>query len=132
MGILSKQTKALRISIIVIQVLVLYLFNLLGEIITSMLRLPLPGSILGLLLLFICLHYKVIPAAYIKQGSIFLLALLPLFFIPATVGIIQYPEFLSGKGIILIVLVMISTFLTMIVAGRVSEAYEEKAARKEE
>ena len=110
----------------------LYLFSLLGEITSSMLKLPLPGSILGLLFLFIALHYKIIPDVYIKQGAVFLLALLPLFFIPATVGIIQYPEFLSGKGILLIVLVMVSTFLTMIVAGRVSEAYAEKMAKKEE
>ena len=122
----------MKYLLITIQILVLYLFNLLGEIISSMLKLPLPGSILGLLLLFICLHFKVIPDAYIKQGAGFLLVLLPLFFIPATVGIIQYPEFLSGKGILLIVLVMISTFLTLIVAGRVSEVYEEKVARKEE
>ena len=122
----------MKYLLITIQILVLYLFNLLGEIISSMLKLPLPGSILGLLLLFICLHFKVIPDAYIKQGAGFLLVLLPLFFIPATVGIIQYPEFLSGKGILLIVLVMISTFLTLIVAGRVSEVYEAKMARKEE
>lgn len=122
----------MKYFIITTQILVLYLFSLLGEIISSVLKLPLPGSILGLLLLFICLHFKVIPDAYIKQGAGFLLVLLPLFFIPATVGIIQYPEFLSGKGILLIVLVMISTFLTLIVAGRVSEVYEEKMARKEE
>lgn len=108
----------------------LYLFNLLGEIISSLLKLPLPGSILGLLLLFVCLYFKIIPDTYIKEGAGFLLALLPLFFIPATVGIIQYPEFLSGKGMLLIVLVMISTFLTIIVAGRVSEVYERKMMEK--
>src|SRR5690554_7001689 len=108
----------MKIFMITIQVIGLYLFNLLGEVISSLLKLPLPGSIVGLLLLFLCLHYKIIPEKYIKEGVGFLLALLPLFFIPATVGIIQYPEFLSGKGIILIVVVMISTFITMIVAGR--------------
>lgn len=122
----------MKYFIITIQILVLYLFSLVGEIISSALKLPLPGSILGLLLLFICLHYKVIPDTYIKEGAGFLLALLPLFFIPATVGIIQYPEFLSGKGILLIVLVMISTFLTIIVAGRVSQVYEEKQVEKGE
>lgn len=122
----------MKIFMITIQVIGLYLFNLLGEVISSLLKLPLPGSIVGLLLLFLCLHYKIIPEKYIKEGVGFLLALLPLFFIPATVGIIQYPEFLSGKGIILIVVVMISTFITMIVAGRVSERYEEKMAEKEE
>lgn len=122
----------MKYLIIAIQIIGLYLFNLLGEGISSLLKLPLPGSIVGLLLLFLCLHFKIIPETYIKNGVGFLLALLPLFFIPATVGIIQFPEFLSGRGIILIVIVMVSTFITMIVAGRVSEAYEEKMAGRTE
>jgi len=116
----------MKYFIIIVQIIGLFIFNLLGEFISSLLNLPLPGSIVGLLLLFLCLHYKIIPETYIKEGVGFLLAILPLFFIPATVGIIQYPEFLSTKGIILIVIVMVSTFLTMIVAGRVSGRYEEK------
>lgn len=116
----------MKFFIIAVQIIGLFLFNFLGEFISSLLKLPLPGSIVGLLLLFLSLHYKLIPETYIKEGVGFLLAILPLFFIPATVGIIQYPEFLSAKGITLIVIVMISTFLTMIVAGRVSERYEEK------
>lgn len=116
----------MKYFIIAVQIAGLFLFNFLGEFISSLFKLPLPGSIVGLLLLFLSLHYKLIPETYIKEGVGFLLAILPLFFIPATVGIIQYPEFLSAKGITLIVIVMISTFLTMIVAGRVSERYEEK------
>lgn len=116
----------MKYFIIAVQITGLFIFNFLGEFISSLFKLPLPGSIVGLLLLFLSLHYKLIPETYIKEGVGFLLAILPLFFIPATVGIIQYPEFLSAKGITLIVIVMISTFLTMIVAGRVSERYEEK------
>ncbi len=118
----------MKYIIIAIQILVLYLFSALGEIISTVFQLPLPGSIIGLLLLFICLYYKIIPAMYIKNGAVFLLAVLPLFFIPATVGVIQYPELLSSKGMFLIILVIISTLMTIIVAGRVSEVYEEKGA----
>lgn len=118
--------------VIIIQIVGLCLLNLIGELISSLLKLPIPGSIVGLLLLFLCLHFKVIPEKYIKEGAGFLLAVLPLFFIPATVGIIQYPEFLSGKGITLILIVMVSTFVTMIIAGRMSELYEEKKKIREE
>lgn len=121
-----------KLLIIIIQISGLYLLNLIGESISSLLKLPIPGSIVGLLLLFLCLHFKVIPEKYIKEGAGFLLAILPLFFIPATVGVIQYPEFLSGKGITLVLIVMISTFVTMIIAGRVSELYEEKKRMREE
>lgn len=121
-----------KLLVIIIQISGLYLINLIGEFISSLLKLPIPGSIVGLLLLFISLYFNLIPEKYIKEGAGFLLAILPLFFIPATVGVIQYPEFLSGKGLILILIVMVSTFVTMIIAGRVSELYEEKKRMREE
>ena len=121
-----------NLLVIIIQISGLYLLNLIGESIASLLKLPLPGSIVGLILLYLCLHFKVIPEKYIKLGAGFLLAILPLFFIPATVGVIQYPEFLSGKGITLVLIVMVSTLLTMFIAGRVSELYEEKKRIREE
>lgn len=117
---------------IFIQIIGLYLFYLLGDFLSDLLKLPIPGSIVGLLLLFICLHFKFIPDTYIKDGAGVLLAWLPLFYIPAIVGVVQYPEFLSGKGAILIGITLVSTLLTMIVVGRVSELYEKKMkARKE-
>ena len=100
--------------------------------ISSLLKLPIPGSIVGLLLLFLCLHFKIVPETYIKDGAGFILVMLPLFFIPATVGIIQYPDFLSGKGAILIGIVMISTFMTMIVSGYSSQFVEKKMKEREE
>lgn len=119
----------LKISV---QIIGLYLFYILGNAVSAFLKLPVPGSIVGLLLLFTCLHFKLIPGKYIKDGVKFLLAWLPLFYIPAIVGIVQYPEFLSGRGAILIGVTLVSTLLTMIVAGYVSELYEKKMrARKE-
>ena len=118
-------------SIVLLQILGLFVFTYLGDVISNFLKLPIPGSIVGLVLLFLCLYFKIIPERFIKEGAGFVLVILPLFFIPATVGIIQYPDFLSGKGVLLIVLIMVSTFLTMIVAGYTSQRIEKKMREKE-
>ena len=127
-----KKYSARRVAILLSQIIALFIFSYVGDWISSLLKLPIPGSIVGLLLLFLCLYFKIIPETYIKDGAGFILVMLPLFFIPATVGIIQYPNFLSGKGVILIFIVMISTFLTMIVSGYGSQFIEKKMKEREE
>lgn len=127
-----KKYSARRLAIILSQIIALFIFSYIGDLISSLLKLPIPGSIVGLLLLFLCLYFKIIPETYIKDGAGFILVILPLFFIPATVGIIQYPNFLSGKGAILIGIVIASTFLTMIVSGYSSQFVEKKMKEREE
>lgn len=110
-----------KIFIITTQIIFLYIISLVGNLISNGLKLPIPGSIIGLVLLFSCLYFNIIPKTYIKEGAGFILVILPLFFIPSTVGVIQYPELLSLKGAILIGIVIVSTIITMIIAGRLSQ-----------
>lgn len=69
---------------------------------------------------------KWIKIEYIRDGAGFLLGFMTLFFIPAMIGIIDYPELLSLKGLFLIASVIISTLLTIFIAGIVSQRIEKK------
>src|SRR4051812_28797416 len=102
---------------IVLQVLILYLFSLLGSFIVQILHIKFPGSIVGLLLLLGCLYLKIIPVQLIKDGAGFLLGILALFFVPSTVGVMNYSELLSINGVLLISSVIVSTVLTIIITG---------------
>ncbi|MCP3027196.1 CidA/LrgA family protein [Halobacillus sp. A5] len=114
---------------IIIQIAVLYGIYFLGEGIRSLLNIPIPGSIIGLLLLFTALSLRIIPVEWIENGARFILVYLPLFFIPATVGVINYPDFLSWTGVLLAGIVSLSTLATMTAAGMVSQYFQNK--RKE-
>lgn len=116
----------IKILLILVQIIFLYGLSILGNLIVSLLNLPIPGSIVGLLLLFMGLHTNSIPVTFIQEGAGFILVVLPLFLIPSTVGVIEYPELLSIRGVMLILMVMVSTFLTMIIVGRVSTFREKK------
>lgn len=104
-----------------IQLLILYGFYLIGEWLRAAFNLPLPGSIIGFLLLFAALLLKIYPLRWIESGAQFLLAFLSLYFIPATVGVMQYGDVFTGKGLWLIVIVMFSTLLTMAVSAALSQ-----------
>lgn len=110
----------------VLQVGILYLFFLLGQLIARFFDLIIPGSIIGLLLLLTGLLLRVIPASLIKDGAKLMILFLPLFFIPATVGIVQYPEFLSVKGVLLILIVVVSTCISLALTGWTSQFFEQR------
>lgn len=111
----------MKIIQIIVQVGLLYLFYLAGEYVQKWLQLPIPGSIVGLLLLFVLLLCKVVPIRWIENGSTAVLSYLPLFFIPATAGIVNHLGIFSGRGLLLIVVLIVSTVLTIVVAAHSSQ-----------
>ncbi|MFD1864334.1 CidA/LrgA family protein [Planococcus chinensis] len=121
----------MKFLIIFIQLIVLYGFYLTGEWLRGSFNLPLPGSIIGFLLLFAALLLKIYPLRWIESGAQFLLAFLSLYFIPATVGVMQYGDVFTGKGLWLIVIVMASTLLTMAVSALLSQWASRRSAEKE-
>ncbi|MBS7345036.1 MAG: CidA/LrgA family holin-like protein [Caryophanon sp.] len=111
---------------IMIQLAVLFVFNEIGKWLVDVLNVVLPGSIMGLILLWICLYTGIIKVQWIEAGAGFLLMYLTLFFIPTTIGVINYPELLSGAGIYLMVAVVISTVIAIAVAGVSTKQLEKK------
>lgn len=116
----------MRIVHIIVQVLILYLFYYIGVFIVDWTHLPLPGSIMGLLLLFICLQLKWIKTDYIKEGANFLIGFMMLFFIPVIVGIIDYPELISVSGFLLVASVIVSTIFVLLATSLICQWIEKK------
>ena len=100
-----------------------FLFGLLyiGNWIQASLSLSIPGSVIGMLLLFVLLKSGIIKLEWIKEGTSFILRNLTLFFIPVTIGFINYLELFSGRGIYLLLIAILSTAIVMGVSGIVSQ-----------
>jgi holin-like protein len=56
---------------------------------------PIPATVIGLILLFICLVTGLLKIEHIKEKSDFLLGNMAFFFVPAAVGIINYFDLLK-------------------------------------
>lgn len=81
----------------------------------------------------LCLSLKLFKLDWIEQGAGFLIAFLPLLFVPSMVGIMNYPTLLSKQGILLFIIIVISTVITATVAGHASQLLEKgKRKRKDE
>lgn len=106
------------------QIGIITIYYLLGLAIVEVTDIIIPGSIIGLLLLWLSLYFKLIKVKHIQKGANLMLAFLTLFFIPSTVAVINYPELLTKTGAILIIGVIVSTLFTIIVTGKVSQYIE--------
>jgi len=114
------------------QVMFIFGFFFLGDWLHVFLNLPLPGSIIGLLLLLALLFLRILPLGWIETGANFLLSYLPLFLIPATVGAINYGHVFAGKGSLLILLVIISTLITMAISSHTSQFLARRFDKRKE
>ena len=92
-----------------------------GEIMKYFIPLPIPGSIYGLILMFVLLMAKVIKVEHVKETGEFLIEIMPLMFIPAGVGLITSWSQLQPFLVPLLVITVVSTFVVMIVTGKVTD-----------
>lgn len=127
-----KNSIVVKVIRIILQIIILSAFSFIGGAVQQFFHLPIPGSIIGLILLIICLSVKIIPVKMIEDGAGFLLSFLPLLFIPAMTGVINYPSLFSASGAALFLIIVLSTIVTMIAAGYASQLLEHKANQRKE
>lgn len=100
-------------STIIIQILFLHIFLFLGAGIKHFIDIPVPASMLGLILLLLALILKIVKLEWVEKGGSWLLAELLLFFVPSAVGIMNYDEIFSLQGLEMVLLIGISTFIVI-------------------
>lgn len=122
----------MKLISLLFQLIYIYGFFILGQLLRELFSIPLPGSILGFMLMFAALSLKLFPLRFVESGATLLLSLLPLFFVPATTGVIDYFGVFAGKGVFLIAILIFSTLLTMAASGWASQFLSrQREARKE-
>ncbi|WP_010278233.1 CidA/LrgA family protein [Paenibacillus senegalensis] len=109
-----------------LQVGILVAFFYIGEGFRLALHLPVPGSIIGMLLLWALLMLKWIPVHWIAPGATFVQRFMPFIFIPATVGVMQFGATFAGKGMLLVACIIVSTLITMAVSGATSQSLAKR------
>lgn len=107
--------KILRESIIILSI------YLIGEIISKALHLPIPGNILGMLILLLLLCTKSIKIEQIESISNFFLDHLAFFFIPAGVGLLTSFNLIKDSLLSILIICVITTSLVLVVTGKVVE-----------
>ncbi len=108
---------------------ILFLIAIIGETISYYLPFDFPGTIIALLLLLILLLTKVIKEESIRTTGDFMLNNMAIFFIPATVGIIEHLELLKSTWW-KIVLIAFLSFVLVFAASGYTVLFVQKLLRK--
>lgn len=105
---------------------------LLGELLSSALHLPIPGNILGMIILFVLLCTKIIKVDDISNVTSFLLDHLSFFFIPAGVGLMTSMEIIKATWWQLLIVCISTTVIiigsTGVIVQAVSKRTKERSA----
>ncbi|MCB1963301.1 MAG: CidA/LrgA family protein [Rhodocyclaceae bacterium] len=93
--------------------------QLIGEVITRALVLPVPGPVLGMVLLLLILIIRGGPGDTLKHTANGLLGHLSLLFVPAGTGIMLHAERLENEWLPLLAALVVSTLVTLAVSAAV-------------
>lgn len=92
-----------------------------GNGISSLLPVTIPGSIIGMLILFALLSTQILPAKWVKPGSSLLIRYMALLFVPIGVGVMNYYDQLRTQFGPLLVSCVISTLIVLVVVAFASQ-----------
>ena len=92
-------------------------FWLAGEAIVRITKLPVPGGIIGMVMVLMLLATHRISLFSIRRGAGWFLAEMLLFFVPAVLAVLDHQEFLGPLGFKLLAVIVGSTLAVMIVTA---------------
>lgn len=101
--------------------MILMAVNQLGGLIVKWTHIPIPGNVIGMILLFFLLCSGLLRLQWIEGASAILTKHLAFFFIPISVGIMTLGSLLSNSGFTILFILFISTFIGIFFSGSLSQ-----------
>ena len=116
---------------ILFQFSIILLISLAGEALSFLIPLPIPASIYGSALLFLLLCTGALRVESVKEDSSFLIAIMPVMFIPAGVGLMESFGLLLPALPAYAVITLVSTLAVMAVSGLATQAVIRRSSGEE-
>lgn len=101
---------------------VLLAFQFAGELISTFLDIPIPGSVVGMVLLLLALVRGIVRVEWLQAAADLLLSHMALFFVPAGVGVMVHFDLIAREWLPIAVGTVVSTFAVMAATGWVAKA----------
>ena len=103
------------------QFLIILAVSFIGEILNKFIPLPVPASIYGIVIMFLCLLTGITKLNQVKDAADFLIAIMPVMFIPAGVGLIDSYGIIKDSILAYAVVTLVSTVVVMAVSGIITQ-----------
>ena len=107
------------------QLMIILLFSLAGDLCHSLLPLPVPASIYGMVLLLLAFATGLLKMESVKETGNFLVSLLPLLFVVPTVGLMGCWDLIRADIWKIALLIVVTTVLTFGVSGLLTKIFRK-------
>ena len=101
---------------------IILFISFLGEILHTLIPLPVPASVYGLVLMLAALVTGILKLGQVRETAAFLIEIMPVMFIPAGVGLMESWSSLQPVWLPVILITILTTVLVMAVTGKVTQA----------
>lgn len=113
-----------------VQILILLSINFIGIVLEKTFNLPLPGTIIGMIILFVLLYTKILTEKSIGSICDFLVKSMIIFFLPPTVNLLETMHLLRIGFFKIVFLLVITTIITMVVTGKTVDFLIKRMEKK--
>ena len=110
-----------KLVLVAAQLLALWSLNAAGAWAVAKAGLPVPGNLIGMVLLFALLASGIVKQSWFETSGSFLIKHLAFFFVPITVGLMDLGPLLAASGVGIIVTLTLSAALGLSLVGWASQ-----------
>ncbi len=108
----------------------IFLFYYIGELVSMLINGFVPGSVIGMILLFVALFFKILNPENVRGAATVIVKNMAIFFVPAAVGLMVYGDLIMKSLPLIIVAIGVSTVLTIISVALTQEHLEKRNKQK--
>lgn len=104
------------------QMAIIMAVSFIGELCHSLIPLPVPTSIYGMVLLFLLLEFKIVKLVHVEDVARFFMSIMPILFVDPNVKLMTVVGGIKGQLAAILVMSAASTVVVMAVTGLVAQA----------
>ncbi len=112
-----------------LQVLGLLILNFAGAWAVDHMALPIPGNLVGMILLYALLSLGIVKLSWFEAAGSFLIRHLAFFFVPITVGLMDAGSLFASRGVGIMLILAVSAVIGVVLAGWTSQLLLRKSLR---
>ncbi len=95
-----------------------------GEVLSRLLWIPVPGSVIGMILLTTALHLRALRPERVRVASEVMIRYMALFFVPPGVAVVLYLDLLGDHWLALVVGGVVGTLAVLLTVGLIQQRME--------
>lgn len=112
--------------------IILTVLYLIGEWMSGYIPFPVPGAVLGMVIVFALLQLHLLPLAWVNAGAVWLLSFMGLFYVPYGVGIVDSGELIQEWGVPIIIIMGVTVLTVFGVSAWIFQNFIDKSSMADE